>query len=338
MTTIILSDRSKTIRYKMARGLLVKSLILPFALILNSCGGNADFSKVIEFSKLSNSVKEELPKIANDLDLSCLRSERYRALSILPIKSEDTVQQESFLKRLDRNNAQEECKKTTGKLGLLLKRGNEPIINYMQKLGKLAGGNLDPEFAQSKKSFGDLKSALGSEGMNMNLDQINAGLDISNFLVNDMLNGKKVKTFSEVIPALDPSLQIYAAGLETVIRRVYIDQYLRTEEADLNNFYKKYIRNIMASKASIQKHSPLSSTEILIGLDEEWNLQKDKIQKKRDLASDYIELLKCITTTHHELAELYGRGKAPSAQNINKMLDKNTKILKQFVNKAEKIS
>jgi hypothetical protein len=338
MTNIIRHDRDKQIKYQMASGFLLKSLILPFALILNSCGSNADFSKIGEFSKLSNIAKEELPKIADDFNLSCLRSERYRALSILPVNSKNIAQQNKFLKHLDRNNAQKECNKITGNLGLLLKNGNEPIISYMQKLGKLAGGNLDPEFAQSKRSLEDLRSVLGSEGMKMNSEQISAGSDILSFLANEMLNGQKIKTFSEVIPALDRSLQIYAEGLETVIQEVYIGHYLRNEEAALDNFYKKNIRNIMTGKASIQKHAPLSSTEILIGLDEQWNLQKDEIQKKRDLAFAYIKLLKSIMATHHELAELYGKGKTPSAKSINKMLDKNTKILKEFVNKAEGIS
>lgn len=326
-------------KHRTAKRLIVKSLILPFVLILGSCGSNADLAKVREFSQLSSSAKDALPKIANDVYLSCLRAARYRAVSTLPPKSGNTLQQTSD--RLDdRTEAQKECDKTARNLGPKMKKGNGVIVLYMQKLGDLASENLtnvDPEFNQLKQSSGELGEALGKQGLALQPEQITAGLDIFKFLTQGILDGKRVNTLSEVIPALDQPLQLYSDGLKVVVDRVYIGQYLRSEEAGLNNYYKDYIRDILASKARTQGDSALSLTDTLLSLDDKWNLQKDEIQKRRDFAFSYINLLGSITASHHELAQIYGEGKTPSAQNVNKILEKNTKSLKDFVDKSKRI-
>jgi hypothetical protein len=341
MAITLQNFQDKISRYKTTRGLLAKSLIIPFVLILSSCGSNADLAKVREFSQLSNSAKEALPKIANDVYLSCLRSARYRAVSTLPPTTQQTNVYDPQNDRLeDRTDAQKECDTTARKLGPKMKQGNAIVAVYIQKLGELASDNLtnvDPEFDQLKQSSGDLGAALGKQGLALQPEQITAGLDLFKFLVEGILNGKRVDTLSEVIPALDQPLQLYSDGLKVVVDRVYIGTYLRIEEADLDKYYKHYIREILASKARTQGDSTLALTDTLLSLDDKWNTQKDEIQTRRDLAFSYINLLGAITASHHELAQIYGGGETPSAQKVNKMLEKNTKALKDFVDKAEKL-
>ncbi len=330
-------------RHKTARRLLEKSLIIPFVLIISSCGSNADLAKIREFSQLSNSAQEALPKIANDVYLSCLKAARYRAVDTLPLKAENISQQTNVRDgdRLDdRTDAQKECDETARNLGPKMKQGNAIVVMYMQKLGELASDNLtnvDPEFERLKQSSGDLVSALGEQGLALQQQQVDAGLDIFNFLVEGILEGKRVDTLSEVIPALDQPLQRYSEGLKVVVKKVYVEQYLRTEEAQLDNYYKDYIRDLLASKARTQGDSTLILTDTLLSLDDKWNSHKDEIQKRRDLAVSYINLLEAITASHHELAQIYGGGETPSAQKVNKMLEKNTKALKDLVDKAEKL-
>jgi hypothetical protein len=324
------------LKYKIDRKILIKSLIFPFILILTSCGNNANLAKVREFSQLSNSAKEALPKIANDVYLSCLRAARFRAVSTLPL--ENTISQDD---RLDaRTEAQKECNETARKLGSKMKNGNAIIVEYMQKLGALVSDkstNVDPEFEQLKQSSEDLGSALGKQGLNLQPEQVSAGLGIFKFLVQGILEGKRVHALSEVIPALDQPLNKYSDGLKVVVNEVYIETYLRIEEADLDKYYKSFIKNILDSKERAKGDSVSTLTNQLLSLDEKWNLQKDEIQKRRDLAFSYINLLGAITASHHELAQIYGKAKTPSTQNVNTMLQKNTMALKDFVDKAAKV-
>jgi hypothetical protein len=332
---------AKISRQKTARGLLAKSLIIPLVLIISSCGSNADLAKIREFSQLSNSAKEAFPKIADDVYLSCLRAARYRAVSTLPPKAENIAQQTNFGDRLeDRTEAQKECDQSARTLGPKMKQGNAIVVMYMQKLGALASDNLtnvDPEFDQLKQSSGDLGSALSDKGLSIQPKQLEAGVEIFKFLTEGILNGKRLDTLSEVIPAVDQPLKDYSDGLKLVVDEVYVEQYLRTEEAQLDNYYKDIITDILASQARTQGDSTLALTDTLLSLDDKWNTQKDEIQKRRDLAFSYINLLGAITASHHELAQIYGGGQTPSPQKVNKMLEKNTKALKNLVYKAEKL-
>lgn len=333
----------KKISYQTTKKLLAKSLIVPIVLILNGCGSNADIARIRDFSQLSSSANEELPKIANDIYLSCLRAARYKAISTLPPKPQSNLQRTNINgnDRLEaRSKAQKECDGYARDLGPKMQQGNAILATYVQKLGELASDNLtniNPEFKQLQQSSGDLRVALGKQGLNFNSTQVAAGLDIFEFLTQGILDGKRVDTLKEVIPVSDRALQAYSDGLESVIKEVYISQYLRTEEAALDNYYKDYIRDLLASKARTEGDSTPALTDTLLSIDEKWNAQKDEIRKRKELASSYINLLKSIATSHQELAVVYGGGKIPSAQKVNKMLDKNTKALKDFVDKADKI-
>lgn len=341
-------------KLEMVSKFLKTSLIFSIVLSISSCGSNANIAKVRQFALLAKSAEEELPKIANDVHLSCLREARYRAVSIsAPLADpKNSVLKQALLRnslinsnnekdigdRLEqRTDAQKKCDEITRKLGPMMRQGNGIVVAYIKRLGELASGeriNLDPEFDELKVNAEELSSKLSNGSFKP--EQVTAGIGILNFLVTGILNDKILNTFSEVISSVDRPFQTYCQGLATVVERVYINTYLSNEETALDNYYKDYIRDILTIKTT-EAPSGLSLVEPLLSLDDRWNAEKDKLQNKRDLAYSYIELLRGITAIHHELAQMYIKGDKPDNQEANKMLEKTTKSLNDFVDKAHKL-
>lgn len=52
--------------------------------------------------------------------------------------------------------------------------------------------------------------------------------------------------------------------------------------------------------------------DTVLKLEDRWNLEKDKIQERRQLGEDYIDLLQQIVSSHQNLAAIYDSGQKPS--------------------------
>lgn len=324
-----------------------KVILLPLLLTITSCGDNPNLAQVRQFSLLANQAEKQLPIIASDLYLSCLKRARYQAISLLPTELNPNVHTSSLLqKRLDE---QEECDTSPSsprELSSLMNQGNGIIVLYMKKLGQLASEdllNFDAEFSQLKASSSNLTNGLtnlfGATSLEQSViqTQVDAGLNLLQIITEQVLKGKRLDTLSEVISGANQPLITYIEGLETVVQRVYLNQYLEGEEDALDQYYINYLGDI-ADRKLFQNQTSLLNINAVLTLEDRWNLEKDKIQQRRQLAEDYIQLLRQIISSHQQLAELYDSGQKPSQKQVKEMIEKNTKALEKFVKTSEKIS
>ncbi|MEH2362687.1 hypothetical protein [Nostoc sp.] len=224
-----------------------------------------------------------------------------------------------------------------------MKNGNAVVVLYLQKLVSVASENItfDDEFnnfsASSQNLAGELTPLFGLNEKDTKViqSQVEAGTGLANFILTSIFHQKRLDTLKTIIPETDEALTTYSKGLKIVVQRVYIDQYLNNEEALLDGYYEDIINDLLESNQQLEGRSVIALADVLVKLDQEkWNPEKDRIQKRRKLAEDYINVLETIVASHHQLATIYGEGKKPSAEVMKELLGKNRKALKNFVDQA----
>ncbi|MDZ7969792.1 MAG: hypothetical protein RM368_33425 [Nostoc sp. DedSLP03] len=247
-----------------------------------------------------------------------------------------------------RADEQQKCQilKENFPLGKNIKNGNAIIVLYLQKLVSVASENIsfDNEFnnfsASSKNLAGELTPLFGLAEKDTNVvqSQVEAGTGLANFILTSIFRQKRLDTLKTIIPETDKALTTYSKGLEIVVQRVYIDQYLKTEERSLDGYYEDIINDLLKSNQQLEGLSVIALADVLVKLDQEkWNPEKDRIEERRKLAEDYIDVLETVVASHNKLATIYGKGKDPSKEVVKELLDKNRKALKNFVNQANSL-
>lgn len=247
-----------------------------------------------------------------------------------------------------RADEQQKCQtlKENSPLGKNIKNGNAVIVLYLQKLVSVASENIsfDNEFnnfsASSKNLAGELTPLfkLAEKDTNVVQSQVEAGTGLANFILTSIFRKKRLDTLKTIIPETDKALTTYSKGLEIVVQRVYIDQYLKTEERSLDGYYEDIINDLLKSNQQLEGLSVIALADVLVKLDQEkWNPEKDRIEERRKLAEDYIDVLETVVASHNKLATIYGEGKEPSKEVVKELLDKNRKALKNFVDQANSL-
>ena len=247
-----------------------------------------------------------------------------------------------------RADEQQKCQilKENFPLGKNIKNGNAVIVLYLQKLVSVASENIsfDNEFnnfsVSSKNLAGELTPLFGLAEKDTNVvqSQVEAGTGLANFILTSIFRKKRLNTLKTIIPETDKALTTYSKGLEIVVQRVYIDQYLKTEERSLDGYYEDIINDLLKSNQQLEGLSVIALADVLVKLDQEkWNPEKDRIEERRKLAEDYIDVLETVVASHNKLATIYGKGKDPSKEVVKELLDKNRKALKNFVNQANSL-
>ncbi|MEH1848695.1 MAG: hypothetical protein V7L25_27925 [Nostoc sp.] len=227
-----------------------------------------------------------------------------------------------------------------------MKNGNAVVVLYLQKLVSVASENItfDDEFnnfsASSQNLAGELTPLFGSNEKDTKVvqSQVEAGTGLANFILTSIFHQKRLDTLKTIIPETDEALTTYSKGLEIVVQKVYIEKYLNNEEALLDGYYEDIINDLLENNQQLEGRSVIALADVLVKLDQEkWNPEKDRIQERRKLAEDYINVLKTIVASHHQLATIYGKGKKPSAEVMKELLGKNRKALKNFVDQANSL-
>lgn len=369
------------------------SIAVPLTVLLGSCGSSPELAEVRELATLADQAQKKLPKVADDIYDSCLRSARYKAPVLIPLDpaistretsrsqninevtqpindlinrtpySLPTAQQFNDLKRKlnspnnsihnrlqQRADAQKNCQRleenSPSVLVKKIKNGNAVVVLYLQKLVSVASENIifDDEFnnfsASSQNLAGELTPLFGLNEKDTKViqSQVEAGTGLANFILTSIFRQKRLDTLKTIIPETDEALRTYSNGLEIVVQKVYIDQYLNNEEALLDGYYEDIINDLLESNQQLEGRSVIALADVLVKLDQEkWNPEKDRIQERRKLAEDYINVLKTIVASHHQLATIYGEGKNPSAEVMKQLLGKNRKALKNFVDQANSL-
>jgi hypothetical protein len=285
--------------------------------------------KISELNKEIQELSVANPKLIDQL----------RNLKLKLETSGETIQVIDLQSRIE---AQKKCEEESSSLGSKMTTGNTVIILYMEKLGSIASENLinfDTQFNELKAKSGDLQTELTAIFKAPNEQKsVSAGLDLANFILTAIFDGKRRETLSEVIPLANSPLKNYSNGLQKVIKRVYIDQYLRREEASLDNYFIDYMQDVLESKARKEGNSVIALVNTFISLDKDWNPKKDEIQERREMANSYISLLQTIIDGHEELAVIYGKGEKPSKQVVENLLDKSTVSLKEYIKQSDEVS
>lgn len=190
---------------KILKSLLSKGLILPLLLTVTSCGGDPNLPKVRQFSLLSDQAEKQLPVITKDLYLSCLRTARYKAISLLPPDPSDPDQPPATGRLQERVDEQKTCDKPPSsprQLSSLMNEGNGVIVLYMKKLGQLASEdllNFDAEFSKLKASSeslaGSLTTLFDATGGTSTVvqTQVGAGVNLLQIITEQVLEAKKTR-------------------------------------------------------------------------------------------------------------------------------------------------
>lgn len=247
-----------------------------------------------------------------------------------------------------RADEQQKCQtlKENSPLGKNIKNGNAVIVLYLQKLVSVASENIsfDNEFNNFSASYKNLAGELtplfklAEKDTNVVQSQVEAGTGLANFILTSIFRKKRLDTLKTIIPETDKALTTYSKGLEIVVQRVYIDQYLKTEERSLDGYYEDIINDLLKSNQQLEGLSVIALADVLVKLDQEkWNPEKDRIEERRKLAEDYIDVLETVVASHNKLATIYGEGKEPSKEVVKELLDKNRKALKNFVDQANSL-
>ncbi|NES20858.1 MAG: hypothetical protein F6K41_18470 [Symploca sp. SIO3E6] len=315
----------------------------------------------VELEALSQQINdleialEENPALSSQVEqLQQLEESLKRRLENPPSES---IAEPNFLQaRVDAQKACNETQQFAGEateqipsqyLGSLMEMGNGVIVNYLLKLGELAGADLidfDTQFdiliGNSRNLTNQLTNLFevppGDRGLIK--ERVTAGLELANFIVDQIFEGQRRETLKEAITLGNQPLKNYAEGLQSVVQRVYIEQYLRTEESFLDQYYIEYISAVLDSNERKQGNSVLSMAELLIAIDNDrWNPAKDQIQEQRNLGLEYIKLLQTIIDGHQELADIYSNGEEPSSQAVEKLFDESSLALKEFIEKAKSV-
>ena len=265
-------------------------------------------------------------------------------------------ERQAKVETITRNVAQQNCnreqkvgdteKKQKVYLGTLMKDGNSIIALYLKKLGTLASKdstNFDSEFNSLSTNLIDLESKLpdlfGKNPEAASAEQINAGTNLANFIVKQLFNGKRIDTLDEAIAVANEPLKKYIDGLKTIVREVYINQYLKIEESSLDKYYKDHLIEILNDYETNPNNSAESFTTTFISIDRDrWQPEKNKIQERRDLAMSYINLLQTIVDGHEQLAVIYNDGEQPSGQEVKQVINSNNKTVKDFVDRAKTLN
>jgi hypothetical protein len=299
---------------------------------------------VKKIADLENRLNSKTPNPALTQELENLKQK----LEQLPTNSDRLQQRVDAQKKCDETIKVEGLSEPQIKmlyLGSAMKQGNSVISLYPKKLGELAAAdlvNFDSEFStlnsSSKNLLSKLNTLLGtaSEDTAKTEERAKSGLDLTNFILKQVFNGKRTETLKEAITQANQPLKDYAEGLQIVVQKVYIDQYLKTEESSLDNYYIDYIQEILDSNERNQGNSVITIADLLIDIDRErWNPEKDEIQKRREVAYAYIELLKNLVASHEELAAIYNNGEQPDEEVLQKAINSNNKAMKKLTEKSE---
>jgi hypothetical protein len=285
--------------------------------------------------------------------LQQLRGRLDRLLSDVP---SDAIADPNFLQaRVDAQKACNETQQFASEvtpqipslyLGSLMDTGNAVIVGYLRKMGELAGAGqitFDEQFSSLTasstsltKEFNDL-FGVAEPNSSLTTERVTAGLGLVNFIVNQIFEGQRRETLEEAITLGNEPLKSYSEGLQLVVDRVYIDQYLRTEESFLDQYYIEYISAVLDSNERRQGDSVTAIVRLLLDIDDDWNKAKDEIQSRRELGFNYIKLLQVIIDGHQELANIYNSGGEPSSQAIERLLDESNLALKEFIEKAQSV-
>lgn len=299
------------------------SMFIPLMLLLGGCGSRMDLQAASNLAKLGNQANTAFEKIASDLYYSCLRQARY-----IPLKSSN---QAGINKQ--REDAEKQCENEPKQASIALNDANLAVVEYLEALGNLAANDLT-NYNSELDSLGDSLKQL-----QLNADEIDAGTAISKFLFRIATERYRRNQLKNTVVNTDSYLTTYIGGLSGAINSGYTNGTLSTEKLSVDNYYRTYIGNIINSNSAstVEGIDTALRNTAVTNLDSQWQVAKETILQKQQLAQGYVGILKQIATDHNKIKSMYVEGKTPSTSQINTMVKSYVKELEPLVEKSNKL-
>ena len=246
-------------------------LVIGILLFSNGC---VSHKAVQDFAATSATATNRLPALATDLSESCTRQKQY-----LAIRGGD------FDPLRLRQDADNQCLdfKTSEKSFIT---ANKVLVEYLQTLGKLAGG----ETITYDKNLDKLAGNLGETKL-LPKEKVSTVNAVVKFLANASSDKWRKKQVGKAIVQVNPDIQRLLLTLSTLITRDYF-QLLEDEELAAKNLY---LGTIKANK----KKEPVT----IILLQQQWDRDYKTLQRRKKTATTYGEILTTIAQGHQLMAD-----------------------------------
>jgi hypothetical protein len=268
-------------------------LISPAILILCGCGNLAEIKAVQKFAEIQAKSANVFQKIANDSYQTCIRSANYITLNTPP-KSVDE----------DRTGRERECNDpVTGSIAVKnsFQKTHKVINDYLVALGQLSNDRVT-NFSPEVQAVGSAIQTLPGLGDGEKKEAIQAGTSLADFLLRIFTNGYRRNKLKEVIITTDPYLTKLVIALNISVKKHYLNGLLSTERESLDGYYSKSLGFVLTQpegqNVALQEY-------ISKELNSKWLEKQEIIREKRELASEYLDLLKEIACDHSNLKTIF---------------------------------
>ncbi len=250
----------------------VYAYLLVWSLLFTT--GCATNKAIQEFTTASASATSRLPVLADDLSESCIRQNQYLAIrvgSFDPLR----LRQESETKCIDFQSSEKS-----------FVIANKVLVNYLQTLGKLAGGDI----VTYDKNLDKLVNNLGGTSL-IPKEKVNAISAVVSFLGQATANRWRRKQVGKAIAAVNTDIQTLISTLSSIVTKDYF-QLLQNEQLAAKNLYLGTIKEN-------QKKEPVT----IILLQQQWDREFKVLEDRKKTVATYGEILTTIAQGHQLFAD-----------------------------------
>lgn len=277
--------------------------IVSLALTTTACNNNERLKAVEQFSTISNQVKGYSSLIIGDIDNSCVRREEIENQKLSMIHKPVVNDQGKLVFPLI--DARDKCQKWIPVV-VGTNQLNFTLLTYIESLGRLASENT-VVFTENVQSLGNsidrLGQALNTSGVgdvSLGETQKQAGIKIVDSLLNLWSSQFRYNNLKPAIICTDPYFREYTSLLQEIIDKIYLQDRLAVEENSLNSQYNIAYQIAFKNFDSDRDSEKLSLT--LMNLQNDYKPQIEKLDRRKELAIAYIQILDETKELHHALA------------------------------------
>jgi hypothetical protein len=279
-------------------------IIVPLGLLTTACDRSDRLQEVEQFSTLSHQIQESSKNIINDIDDSCVRNLAIESRK-LSLVEEPVVNSEGKL-IFPPISAREQCQKWLPVVNST-DRINSLLLNYLESLGNLASQktvNFSGSFqtlSDSLAGFGDALNTAGFTNISIGEKQRQAGLRLVDSLFSIWANQFRYKNLKPAIVCTDPYVQESVSLLQEILIKIYLQDRLSVEEANLNLLYNLSYRQAFKVFEQDKNSEQLRTT--IAGLENSYNPQIQQLDRQKELTITYLKILEVTKEFHRTLAK-----------------------------------
>jgi hypothetical protein len=250
------------------------AVLVTLLLALNGC---VNLDDAAGLSKLSDQVRNTLPKVSNDVAGTCAR--------------QNTLVTDTPANERPPNVQPQDCKPYQ-EISDRLAKDESVLADYLDALGKLASNK-----PLSYDAAIDTNVTATSGNSALSADTISAGTDaqkVLKALADAATKGYREKQLGQLIQQTDPAIQSLTKSLKRVITIDYA-LLLSNEETSLDSFYK--------GPMAAQSNERLT----LILVQRQYANDKTALQSRKDAMGDYGKVMDDLAALHTKLNQQSGQ-------------------------------